>query len=221
MVYWDASANEISLKTHDDSANTWAENVISASMTDEKDFFQMDGSIRHSDGHLIFAAWNTLDMATSDFLTWDITDGGTITAKADVITNQKETGQAAVCINQQNDDIYIGYLRGTSWSSQINPFTKKSDDGMATWGVETAMNEAAESAHRQLYLTKSIDDDGGRILAFYYQSIDDDLLTNNVKSIEIAAAAAPAPAPAPAAAAAGPLIANKISKASISVGLGM
>jgi hypothetical protein len=33
-LYWDVSANEISVKVHDDSANTWAETVVISSVTD-------------------------------------------------------------------------------------------------------------------------------------------------------------------------------------------
>jgi len=67
-AYWDASANEISLKTFDNSGNSWSEQSISGSMAEAADYLQMDGVIRFSDGHLLFAAWNLFDSADADLI---------------------------------------------------------------------------------------------------------------------------------------------------------
>ncbi|MBA7688159.1 hypothetical protein ES703_96636 [subsurface metagenome] len=77
-VFWDASADEISLKTYDDSGNSWSEQLISASMTESSAHLQMDGAVRLSDGHLIFAAWSQYDNAAADLMVWDINGAGSI-----------------------------------------------------------------------------------------------------------------------------------------------
>ena len=69
MIYWDRSADEISIKKYDDSdgaSGTWGETSISGGMTDYPWHMQMDAVVRHSDGHIILAAWNSRDLATSE-----------------------------------------------------------------------------------------------------------------------------------------------------------
>jgi len=147
-AFWDKSASEISLKTYDDSGNSWSEQTIASSMVWDDEFLQMDGQVRISDGHLIFAAWSEWDAATADLKVWDINGSGSITAKTNVITNESETFLVSVFINQGNDDIYITYTSGSEARVTTKIFYKKSTDGGATWGSESAMQENAEDDER-------------------------------------------------------------------------
>ena len=113
-VFWDVDANEISLKTYDNSNNDWttiAEASISLNMAETSSYLQMDGAIHLSDGHLIFAAWSQYDNAAADLMTWDINGAGSITAKTNVLTDSAESFLVSVFINQVNDDIYVSYVK--------------------------------------------------------------------------------------------------------------
>jgi len=147
-VFWDRSAEEISLMTYDDSGNSWSEQLISVSMVSYGVYLQMDGAIRLSDGHLLLAAWSEFDTATADLMTWDINGAGSITAKANVITNTSEYALVSVFVNQANDDIYVAYAGGTDFTTLVKVFYQLSQDGGATWDGQTAMQADAEDSER-------------------------------------------------------------------------
>lgn len=187
-TFWDFSATEISLKTYDDSGNSWSEQSISGGMTAHTTYLQMDGAIRLSDGHLLFAAWNLYDDAASDLMTWDINGAGSITAKTNVITNEAETFLVSVFVNQDNDDIYIAYVSGTTAQSLVKAFYQKSDDGAGTWGGETAMQADAEDDERWISCGAVKVAWGGKFQPFWFNDDLDDLFTNTDNGISIAAA---------------------------------
>lgn len=147
-TFWDFTSNAISLKIYDDSGNSWSEQAIASSMDADEDFIQMDGQIRLSDGHLIFAAWSDWDSSIADLMVWDINGAGSITAKTNVITDTAEYFAVSVYINQVNDDIYVAYFGGTAAESLVKAFYKKSDDGGASWGSQTALQANAEDDER-------------------------------------------------------------------------
>ena len=142
LVYWDRSADEISLKVHDDSANSWGETSIATGMADVATNAvqpQFSGAVRLSDGHLLIAAWNSRDVGTADLLTWDINGAASITAKANIITNIDD----CQCVNlalgptETVHATYIGKSDGTETvSTAVKIYRKSSIDGMATWGAE-------------------------------------------------------------------------------------
>lgn len=200
-IFWDRSADEISVKMYDDSANTWTETSISTAMVDDQDYRHMDGAIRLSDQHLILAAHNDADSTTDDIKTWDITldsiSSPTVTAKTDVVSNQSEAGGVGVFINQQNDDVYVAYYKGnTAWLSTVDLVYHISEDDLSTWGSEQSYNETTDD-YRSMSTGRTVDDDGG-----YYQPLifDDDnteLIINLVNDVAIAEAAGPGGDPPP------------------------
>lgn len=156
-IFWDTSANEISLKTYDDSGDSWAETSISGSMVEALvttgGISQFSGAIRHSDGHLIMAAWNGRDTGADDLMVWDINGAASITALTNVITNTDDCANAAVQIDQATNDIYV-YYAGKSDGSQtlgssVGVYYKASTDDGATWGAEAALEETLDDI-RQL-----------------------------------------------------------------------
>ena len=192
-VFWDWSANEISLKTYDDSGNSWSEQLISASMSYESAFLQMDGAIRLSDGHLIFAAWSQYDNAAADLMVWDINGAGSITAKTNVITDTAEYFLCSVFINQVNDDIYIAYVGGTIAGSPVAAFYQKSVDGGANWGGQTALQADAEDDMRWISAGAIKAAWGGKFQPFWFNDDANELLTNTDNGISIPVTPVPTP----------------------------
>lgn len=187
LIYWDVSANIISLKTYDDSGNSWSEQTISANMNNSPHYVQMDGQIRLSDGHLIFAAWSQYDNAASDLMTWDINGAGSITAKTNVITNEANTFLVSVFINQVNDDIYITYASGTDAENLVKVFYQKSVDGGANWGGEQVLQANAEDDERWISAGAVKEAWGGKFQPFWFNDDEADLFTNTDNGVSIAA----------------------------------
>lgn len=187
-AFWDTSADEISLKTYDNSASSWSEQLIAASMADSTVYVQMDGAIRLSDGHLIFAAWNLYNNAAADLMTWDINGAGSIAAKTNVITNEAETFLASVFVNQVNDDIYVAYVSGTLAEATVRAFYQKSADDAGSWGGESAMQANAEDDEGWISAGAMKAAWGGKFQPYWWNDDDFDLFTNTDNGISIAAA---------------------------------
>jgi len=190
-IYWDQSTYEISLKVYDNSANSWAETAIVGDMIGSTAYYQMSASTRASDNHVILAAWNRLNQAQADLKVWNIGGTGSIVAKANVLTNTAEAAQCAVFINQQTDDIYVAYLKGTDWTTLVGAFYKKSADGGANWGAETPLSADVEDDQRGIWAGHSVGDDGGYFMPAWFNDDLDDLLTNIANAVAIAAAGGP------------------------------
>ena len=185
-LYWDSTASEISLKVYDASEGKWAtEASIASSMTQGgASYIQMDGAIRHSDGHLIAAAWNLVDNAAADLMVWDINGAASITAKTNVITNTAEYAQCSIFIDQSTDDIYVAYFGGTTWTADVHCLYKKSTDGGANWGDQTQISVtnddlrwvSAGCMHPTL---------GGRFMPIWFNDDLDDVVTNYDNSVQV------------------------------------
>ena len=118
LLYQDADTDELTIKTYDDSAGTYSESAaltMTENITDQTGQYGFDGSIRHSDGHLIFAYMDAYDAAgASDFKVYDW-DGTTATALTDIATNVDDIYYPSVFLNQDQPDwIYVAYLGLTS-----------------------------------------------------------------------------------------------------------
>jgi hypothetical protein len=187
-LFWDISANAISLKTYDDSADSWSEAAIGSAnyTTAVKNF---SGQIRLSDGHLVLTFWNAFDNAAADLIVYDITDAGTITAKTNVITDEAESICANVFINQVNDDIYITYFSGSAAQATVACFYQKSTDGGTNWGGETAMQADAEDDERWVSAGCMKAAWGGRFAPVWFNDDLNYLFCNADNSVSIAAPA--------------------------------
>lgn len=193
-IYWDRSANQISVKMHDDSANSWTETSITGGAVEDPIHVNMDGSIRHSDSHLLMAFHSNDDNPVDDLRTVDITVDSiaspTITAKTDVFTNQGESAQTAVFINQQNDDVYVAYCKGNpTWTATTDIVFHISTDGMGAWGSEQAYSELGADDNRIVAAGRTVGDDGGRYQPAWANDDLLDIYVNEVNDIEIAASA--------------------------------
>jgi len=188
-AYWDANADILTLKTYDNSGNSWSEAEILIGVNDTANYVQMDGAIRHSDGHLILAFWSVFDTALADLRVWDINGAGSMADTGDdVLTNSDNSFLASVFIDQTTDDIYVAYARGTAVENLVKVFYKKSDDGGGTWSGETAMQANAEDDERWISCGAMKEAWGGKFLPVWFNDDNNDLYCNTDNAISIAAA---------------------------------
>ena len=64
-IFWDRSADIISVKMYDDSANTWTKNPMLTSVVDDTTDISMDASTRHSDGFILGVASGSFNPTAS------------------------------------------------------------------------------------------------------------------------------------------------------------
>lgn len=195
IIYHDISANELSIKVHDDSANTVTETSIATVITSEGSPPSQRSSIstatRLSDGHVLLAAWSEHDGASADLLSWDLlinsVTSPTITAKANIITNTAEAVGSGILIDQGTNHVYCAYLRGSLYSSLLSAFYKKSTDGMATWSSETAMQENVEDDLR--WVSSGFASQlGGRFQPVWFNDDLNVIYSNLTNDVELVAA---------------------------------
>lgn len=196
--FWDRSANNITVKMYDDSADTWTETDIGlGTMEDDHAHMNMDGATRHSDGLILGCAHSNDDDSGDDLRTWTVNPNSIASptmdvTTANVFTNEGESAQCGMFINQQNDDVYVAWCSGnTSWESTVDVVYKKSTDDMASWGTEAAYSESTDD-HRTCMAGRTVGNDGGRFQPSFYDDDDVDIYVNEVNDIEIAAVAAAA-----------------------------
>lgn len=138
--WWDRSANELTIKSYDDSLDTITEHDTVTSMADVAMTTTWGGfsvAVR-SDGVAMMAAWNSRDTGTSRLRTWTY-DGTTFTAQTDVHTNIDDC--YIVCLTvDANSNIWAFYSGKGDGSetlgSSVGVYSKMSADGMTTWGTE-------------------------------------------------------------------------------------
>lgn len=197
MIYWDRSADAISIKKYDDSggaSGTWAETAIAGGVADTTLYLNWSAVMRHSDGHIIVAAWSALDHVAADLRVWDVEVGTPgSTAKTDVVTNSDDCFLVGMLIDQNTDDLYVAYAGNEDGSEAIpttvTVFYKKSDDGGATWSAQTAyQDDTAPDDIRWLCGGQSTPGAAaGRWEPIWYNDDLVDLAVNKVNSVELAA----------------------------------
>ena len=189
MLYDDIDANALTLKTNDDSANSWAESATTIPFTDETTLGTGEGgysgSIRHSDGHLIAATHSQIDNAATDFQIWDITDGSTITQKTAITTNIDDNYYSSVFIDQNTDDIYVSYAGKRDGSETLGTtvgiyYTKSTDGGVNWTAGDTAYSESTGN-YRQNWAGMM----GNRFGVVWRNDATEGLLFNFVNSLDL------------------------------------
>lgn len=151
-IFWDASADEISRKIYDDSANTWSETSISTGMVDQvatTNFPHFAAAVDLANSQIILIAWNGVDLLNADLRCWTITEGA-ITAKTDVVLNSADDqGLAALALDTVTGNwwaFYCGKSDGSeTYSTSIQVYCKVSTDSGATWGPEIQVTEIIRS----------------------------------------------------------------------------
>ena len=149
IIFWDASANEISVKRYDDSADTWTETSISLSMADltsGNGWSNFSAAVDAANSRNILIAWSNADAVNADLRCW-IIDDTTITEVTNVVLNSADDqGFCGISINSDNGAWYAFYNGKSDGSetflSSTNIYYKISTDNGATWGDETGLTTA-------------------------------------------------------------------------------
>jgi hypothetical protein len=185
FVYYDASATAITLKVHDDSANTNTESATiqtqTAGVTDLTGQYPNAGAIRHSDGHLILASWSLRDNASGVFNVYDINGTGSVTTLTSLAASIDDCYYPSVFIDQRTDDIYIAYVGLTTGAETLDTtagvYYAVSKDRGATWTQDIAYSATA-SDWRGCWTPLS----GPRFLAIWQDISSIGLITNHENS---------------------------------------
>jgi hypothetical protein len=161
LFFWDASANEISVKRYDDSANTWGETSVAASMTDitaATSFPHYNVCVDLTNSQNLLVAWSNVDTLNSDLRCWKVTDTTITETTTNVVLNSTDDQAfCAIGIDTVTEYWYVWYC-GTSGGTEtvytdLNVYYKVSTDGGATWGAE---NKVSDPDNNRTYIIKSI-----------------------------------------------------------------
>lgn len=177
ILFWDISANQISIKVYDDSGNSWTETIIASSQAESTTWKQMASTMRLSDGHILLATWSQFDNAAADLRFFDIYADTVASVffveKANVLTNTDNAAMVDVFVNQNSDTIYVAYGIGTNPTADLIINYKKSTDDGDSWGEQTLMQEDASDDHRLLNSGAMGNQSSGRYMPAWFD--DDDL----------------------------------------------
>ena len=189
MLYDDIDANALTLKTNDDSANSWSESSAIATVVENTTLgtgeYPFYASIRQSDGHLIAATHSALDLSTTDFQIWDINGAASITEKTAITTNIDDNYYSSVFIDQNTDDIYVSYAGKRDGSETLGTtvgiyYTKSTDGGTSWTAGDTAYSESTGN-YRQNWAGMM----GNRFGVVWRNDATEGLLFNYVNSLDL------------------------------------
>lgn len=146
-VFWDTSANEISRKLYDDSANSWSETSIATSMTKTNASLgspQFDATVDIANTRILMVAWSALDTVNADLRCWVITNSAITETTANVVLNSTDDqGWCAISLDTTTGYwtvCYVGESGGSeTFATAVNLYSKTSQDAGATWGTETQL----------------------------------------------------------------------------------
>lgn len=141
-IFWDASADEISVKRYDDSADTWTETSIATTMADvvasTTTYPHFAASVDLENSQNVLIAWSAVDLLNADLRCWTINDT-TITEKTAIITDSTDDQSfAALSINGSTwTAYYMGVTGGAdTHATALSIRYKQSTNGGTTWGSE-------------------------------------------------------------------------------------
>ena len=188
LIFWDDSVDEISLKTYDDSADSFSETLISGSMLRVSGTtHQMAGAIRHSDNHLILAA-HTSFTPSGDLKVFDINGSGSITALTSIFTATINRIGTCLTVDNAPDDIYVAYLDAVTPFTAMQVLSHVSTDGGTSWSSAVTINDT-DKQYRGLYsdLGSGVSESRWQPI-FVHQGLagaDNEAFTNTGSSIQI------------------------------------
>jgi hypothetical protein len=151
-IFCDASVTELSRYVYDDSANTWAETSIDATITEltpATAYPNFNIAVDLTNSLIILVAWSAVDLANADLRCWTITESA-ITAKTDVVLNSTDDqGLCAITIDLQTGYWHVFYVGistgGETWPTAVNLYTKVSTNSGTTWGPETKLTTSVKN----------------------------------------------------------------------------
>jgi hypothetical protein len=162
-IFWDASADEISRKLYDDSANSWAETSIAGTMADglaTTAFPHFAVAMDIANTRHVLVAWSAVDTANADLRCWTV-DSGAITEVTNVVLNSTDDqGLCAISLDLQTGYwhvFYAGKSDGSeTWTSAVNLYMKVSKDSGSTWGSETLVTNRTYDIRRLIAIPRVV-----------------------------------------------------------------
>jgi len=147
LIFWDASADELSVKRYDNSANSWAETSIATSMVDiaasAGRFPNVAAAVDLTNSQNIVVAWSDTDVLNADLRCWKINDT-TITEMTNVVENSTDDqGLCTIGIDTITNIwhvMYGGKSDGSeTWNTALQVYGKTSSDAGSTWSAEVLL----------------------------------------------------------------------------------
>lgn len=185
-IFWDASADEVSRKLYDDSANSWGETSIAGTMVELSTataFANFDIAVDLTNNRIVLVAWSATDAANADLRCWTITDSAITEVTNVVLNSTDDQGLAAIAIEPGGiwRVFYCGISSGgETWITALNIYMKVSTDSGSTWGPETLVNQTGAAATVRTLFTTPWNYSGRWCVAWYRDGAGstDDLLLN-------------------------------------------
>ncbi len=162
LIYLDETAMELSLKTYDQSLDSWSEVSIATSVDTNNKWNQLSAAPRFSDNHSIAVMWNAHPpVSTADLLAFDIGGSGDIDTLTAVETNLDLAAGVGVCVDQNNDDIHVVFgLAEASIGLRVSVVTRSSTDNGTTWSSRTTISNSLSSDVHWVFGGMSINNTG-------------------------------------------------------------
>ena len=150
LIFWDVSADELSVKRYDDSGDAWAEASFSTGMaegTQATAFPHFAVAVDTANSRNVVIAWNGADVANADLKCWTV-DDTTITACADVVSNvTDDCGMCALAIDSVTGYWYAYWCGKTDGSetfvTSLNVYYSVSTDAGTSWSAAARLSETA------------------------------------------------------------------------------
>jgi hypothetical protein len=150
-IFWDRSADQLTIKVYDDSANTWTESSAVGSMVDTAAvtyFPQMALAVDLVNSKLLLVAWSATDSANADLRFWRVDETNFTSAEGTnvVLNSGDDQALCAVTINPTGtiSVIYAGKADGSEDAGvKTRLYYKQSTDNGATWSAEQALSPRA------------------------------------------------------------------------------
>jgi hypothetical protein len=183
--YWDASANEVSRYVYDDSANSWAETSISASMVEVAStgsFPHFAAAVDIANSQSLLVAWNAVDTLNADLRCWQVTESAISAPDTIVADSTDDQGLCAIGVNTGTNHWHVFYAGKTdgseTFTTAVNIYTKVSTDGGSSWGPETLVTTVARDTAWLVTVPRFT---GTSVVAFHSNTVSVDELLVNVK----------------------------------------
>ncbi len=183
LFFWDISANEISKKLYDESANTWTETSIATGMTYNAAttaFPHFATAVDITNSQNLLVAWSAVDTANADLRCWKVTEASTTETTNIVLNSTDDQGLCSIGIDTATEDWYVAYggkSDGTeTWPTSINIYCKKSTDDGTTWSTEEAQTDTLRQVR---YLVTAPRFTGAPVFMTLFDGTIDELLCNS------------------------------------------
>lgn len=146
ILYWDRSAEEVTVKVYDDSADSIAESAAETGLTDiavSTCCPQWAATIDFVNSTIVLLVWTNRDTLNADLRCYTVVEAG-FTAKTNVVTDSTDDQQCcAIAIDTNTADWYAFYFGKSDGSetagSAVSCYYKVSTDDGTTWGSETSI----------------------------------------------------------------------------------